>query len=252
MSENKNGIKGEYERDLNHTWLNLETEGVYQEDYQMRMLSVNNTQHLLPVKGKGLEEKSIYRYEVSGKSALESSYESIGMKYKDMELFMRQFIETLKEVQNLLLNPNGIVLMPAYIYRDKERFYFCFCPSKTGTIGEDFHRLTEYFVKKTDYQDKDAVYLAYELHKASMEENYNIENVMEEIMEKKEDEMEKLYRLEDKGYDIEEDICLDDWEGERELIGSAGERKKRMWGIVGEKMHRRKKNTWGEWEGLDI
>ena len=33
---------------------------------------------------------------------------------------------------------------------------------------------------------KEAVYLAYELHKASMEENYNIEYALERILEKKE------------------------------------------------------------------
>ena len=45
---------------------------------------------------------------------------------------------------------------------------------------------------RQDYEQKEAVYLAYELHKASMEENYNIEYALERILEKKENEMESI------------------------------------------------------------
>ena len=85
---------------------------------------------------------------------------------------MRQFIQVLYVVKNYLLNVNCLSLDPGHIYVSDEIYYFCYCPGLEGNILEKFHELTEYFVRETDYEQKEAVYLAYELHKASMEENY--------------------------------------------------------------------------------
>ena len=48
-------------------------------------------------------------------------------------------------------------------------------------IKEEFHKLTEFFVREVDYKNKEGVHLAYTLHKATMEEHYSIEKIMEEL-----------------------------------------------------------------------
>lgn len=60
-------MKERYERDLYHSWMILEVEQVYEEDYQMKMLMDNEIPELLEVMGQGMDEKSIYRYRISGK-----------------------------------------------------------------------------------------------------------------------------------------------------------------------------------------
>ena len=131
-------MREEYERDLHHAWMILETDELYKEDYQMRMLMENAISGLLSGRGQG----------------------------------------------NYLLDVNCLSLDPGHIYVSDEIYYFCYCPGLEGNILEKFHELTEYFVRETDYEQKEAVYLAYELHKASMEENYNIEYALERILEK--------------------------------------------------------------------
>ena len=65
-------MREEYERDLHHAWMILETDELYKEDYQMRMLMENAIPGLLSVRGQGKDDKSQYRYEISGrKRALE-------------------------------------------------------------------------------------------------------------------------------------------------------------------------------------
>lgn len=247
-SKNYCGIEGKYERNLNHAWLLLEMDEVYEEDYQMRMLRANELEHLLSVQGQGREKRSSYKYEISGKSSMKSSYDSAGIGHREMEEFMKQFVEALKEVQNLLLNPNGLLLIPEYIFREGGQFYFCFCPGKHGDIWEEFHQLTEYFVKKADYEDKEAIYLAYELHKASMEENYNIEKVLGKILENKDTEVQNMSVEKSNTYAVEEDYWLDGWEGEKELAGSKVKEKRSMWGRVNDKLLKRKKKIWGDWD----
>ena len=168
-------MREEYERDLHHAWMILETDELYKEDYQMRMLMENAIPGLLSVRGQGKDDKSQYRYEISGKISVKAKGEKEHWKFADLEKFMRQFIQVLYAVKNYLLNVNCLSLDPGHIYVSDEIYYFCYCPGLEGNILEKFHELTEYFVRETDYEQKEAVYLAYELHKASMEENYNIE-----------------------------------------------------------------------------
>ena len=167
-------MREEYERDLHHAWMILETDELYKEDYQMRMLMENAIPGLLSVRGQGKDDKSQYRYEISGKISVKAKREKEHWKFADLEKFMRQFIQVLYAVKNYLLDVNCLSLDPGHIYVSDEIYYFCYCPGLEGNILEKFHELTEYFVRETDYEQKEAVYLAYELHKASMEEKSRI------------------------------------------------------------------------------
>lgn len=245
-------MKEVYEKDLQHVWMLLEFDQEYEEDYQMRTLQINTIPGLLLVKGQGADEKSCYRYDVTGKSTLFAQGEKKNWGYEQMEAFMKQFIQVLYEVNNYLLDVNCLSLNPTHIYCRKGTFFFCYCPALKGDIRESFHELTEYFVKETDYDDRDGIYLAYQLHKASLEENYNIENLLEMILERKEQEMEKL-RIEhtNQAYEIEEDRILDDWSGEQEIMGNVVRERLGVWDFVSKKIHKRNrdhKNRWDAWE----
>ncbi len=225
-------MREEYERDLHHAWMILETDELYKEDYQMRMLMENAIPGLLSVRGQGKDDKSQYRYEISGKISVKARGEKEHWKFADLEKFMRQFIQVLYAVKNYLLDVNCLSLDPGHIYVSDEIYYFCYCPGLEGNILEKFHELTEYFVRETDYEQKEAVYLAYELHKASMEENYNIEYALERILEKKENEMESIQPEKKAGYDLQEELILDDWIAEQEMKGQVVKDRQSVWGFL--------------------
>ena len=75
----------EYERDLHHAWMILETDELYKEDYQMRMLMENAIPGLLSVRGQGKDDKSQYRYEISGKISVKAKGEKEHWKFADLE-----------------------------------------------------------------------------------------------------------------------------------------------------------------------
>lgn len=103
---------------------------------------------------------------------------------------------------------------------------------------------TEEIVKIMNYEDKEGIYLAYELHKASMEKEYDMEQVLEQILEKKEKEMERVTpKKKEMSYDIEEERILDDWAGEREMTGKVLQDRQTVWGFVSKKM--KKKQPYG-------
>lgn len=155
---------------------------------------------------------------------------------------MRQFIQVLKEMDNYLLNVNCLSLNPEHIYWNDGKFYFSYCPALEQDLWEKFHELTEYFVRETNYEDKEAIYFAYELHKSSMEENYNIEEILEKILERKEAEMDRMKEdVKEMSYELEDDRILDDWAGEQELKNHVLRERLGVWGFVSRKLQRNSK-----------
>ena len=107
---------------------------------------------------------------------------------------------------------------------------FCYYPANEQGIAESFHELTEFFVRETDYQDRSGIYISYALHKMTLAENYQICQVIEEILNNQEEEYEDqeaeeedyeedLYEYGDEYEDDEEEEQYDDWDWRRNRSG---------------------------------
>jgi hypothetical protein len=173
-------MKSEYERELNKVYLHLEVPEFYQEDYKMRMLAQNELPALLDVTGYGMEGKSRYRYTVTGLASMKSQFEEIPLKKKDMYGFVNQLIDVVQLLKQYLLNPEELLLTPEFIFGKDGNWKFCYLPGHKRELSESFHMLTEFFVKQLDYDDFDGMMFAYDLHKATLQENYNLEELMQQ------------------------------------------------------------------------
>ena len=230
-------MKEEYERSLHHSWLILELDRIYEENYQMRMLTDNNIAGLLDVCGQGSEDKSRYRYEIGGKMSVKDMWNKEKWGFKKLEDFLRQLIQILYELNNYLLDVNNLSLRPEHIFESGGKYHFCYVPNANGDVWKGFHLLMEEIVRVIDYEDKEGIYLAYELHKASMEESYDIEQALEKILEKKDAEMERVKPKKRKVvYDLEEEQILDNWASEKKLEGKVVRDRDTVWGFVSKKI----------------
>ncbi|EGG81811.1 hypothetical protein HMPREF9477_01513 [Lachnospiraceae bacterium 2_1_46FAA] len=233
-------MESKYKRDCKHMYFILERQEFYEEDYQMKMMKENRIEGLLQVTGQGINGKSQYNYEISGKVSVKSIYEKMVIEKEELENFLRQFLNLLSQIENYLLNVNCILLEPEYIFYEEGKYFFCYLPIEEEEFCYRFHCLTEYFVSKINHKEQEAILLAYELHKATMEENYSLEKIIEQAMAasvketKKEREMEEEY--EDDWIDFEE---------QQEKQGNIIEEKWKSWK---KKWGRRKTEKWGEWE----
>lgn len=77
----------------------IEEKERYREDYQMRMLKANAPEGLLPVQGRGADQRSIYEYDVSGKVSVKAMYERSGMNQADLRHFLTSFQTALRETE---------------------------------------------------------------------------------------------------------------------------------------------------------
>lgn len=235
-----------YQRNLKSTYLILEEDVLYQEDYQMRMLQENHVEGLLNLRGRGADEKSLYHYDISRKVSMNVMYEKTKIRHEELEEFLRQLIQTMSAVRSYLLDVNCILLDPEYIFCEKGQFYFCYFPLAKGALCEAFHKLSEYFVSQANYEDQEGIFMAYELHKITMEENYSLEQVQSRMTEvvrecKKEEEEQRNELWEE-----------EDWMGEIEMGAHVMKEQKSGWKGVKGFWNHRKKTKWGEWEELSL
>lgn len=256
--------------------ITIEEAVVYREDYQMRMLRANEIEGLLPVRGRGADGSSFYDYNVSGKMSMQAMYEKGKISSDDLRKFLKRFLAVIREVEAHLLCIHRILLEPEYIFYGEETFWFCYCPLAKQELWEEFHRLTDYFVRQTDCKDKACVRMTFLLHKETMAENYDMEGVVKEALregEKGNEEardrsvseldgcvaLERPQRstCEQAGRRIctepaEYDRSQHDWIRAQKEGSLVMEETENLWTPVKRFLTRHKKPRWGDWDGLYI
>lgn len=235
--------------------ISIETEGIYREDYQIRMLRANPVAGFLKIQGQGVDGKTRYDYEVSGKISMKAMYERGKLSSRDIELFLHQLMAVIKEAEKYLLNIHCILLEPEYIFYEEETFYFCYYPPEEHDIWEALKLLADYFVKHADYKDRACVQMVFMLHKGVMEENYSLEKLAEQCMDAAgkntfEEWKKENMKTEDSppAYDRQEH----DWIAEQEMAGTIMEETENMWTPVKRFLNRHRKPKWGDFDGLYI
>lgn len=171
-------MKTYIEKNLNKTYLVLEGAEGETEDYQTVMLRENEIPGILPTDISYLDNQMYYHYDISGKQTFAAVGEKGKLRYEDMRVLVTELLDVIQNLQKYMLDGNGILLDPEFIFCEREHFYFCYYPSQREGAKEAFHRLTEFFVREVNYNDDEGVRFAYTFHKATMEEHYSIEKIM--------------------------------------------------------------------------
>lgn len=199
-------MKVTYEYGWEHTDICIDLPVPYEEDYQMRMLGGNAMSGLLPVRGNGRDGESRYTFRSAGGMSMEKRYESRGMKREEIERFADQLTAAVDDLKRHMLDPDCLLIRPELIFVEDGTFKFCYLPVKRGTAEKSlcvrFHELTEYFVKKVDYNSAEGVFLVCRLHRETMGESYELKKVIEECRKEADDlELPRRHRQEDRRKD---------------------------------------------------
>lgn len=235
--------------------ITIEEKVLYKEDYQVRMLKANDLEGILKMGGRGVNESSYYDYDVSGKISMKAMFERSKIKADDIKIFLRDLKIAVKEVETFLLNIHCILLKPEYIFYEEGRFFFCYYPLARQDMWEEFHVLTEYFVKQADYQEEECINMVFLLHKKTMDENYSLEKLTAECMQcdgKTEETYEEPDEIAEEEPQDAYELAKRDWITEREMNGNMMRETENLWLPVKRFLDRHKKPKWGDWDGLHI
>ena len=226
-------MKTYYKNDLKRAYIILEGEGEYKEDYQVVMIKENEIPGILKMDVRYVDNQSQYYYDISGKTSFKTLHDKSKLSLDEMRRLVNDLLQVIHELQRYMLDGEHLLLEPEYIFCDDEKFFFCYYPSCKQDIREEYHRLTEFFVREVDYKDEEGVHFAYTLHKNTMEENYSIEEIMKKILpEKEEPVIDYTERMENP---IIEDSLIEErdnmWEPVRRFLERS---RRRKWGCGSE------------------
>lgn len=214
----------------------LEGEEGDKEDYQIVMLKENQIPGILNMDVRHVDNQNQYHYDISGKTSFKILHEKVNLTSDDMKRLVNELLQAIQILKKYMLDGKCLLLDPEYIFCSDNSYYFCYYPFSKQDIREEFHRLTEFFVREVNYKDEEGVHFAYTLHKATMEENYSIEEIMKNLLPKSEEEKDIF------------DEPVVDYAERIELLASEEsivEEKDSMWESVRRFLERSKRRKWG-------
>lgn len=219
----------------------IEENKIFKEDYQLIMIRENHIKGLLPVVGKGIEDRTIYEYNITGKQSLRKTFENKNINVNDIKKIFGQVLEVVDQMDNYLLDPDGILLAPEYIFREGGEYYFCYCPGEKEDIRRKFHIFIQEFIRWIDYKDEESIKLIFYLYKETMQEDYCLQDLIKNQEQDNEVEIVRDY--------VEQEPKWSDYENEgKDLLRETDN----LWLPVRKFLDQRKQPKWGDWDGIYI
>jgi hypothetical protein len=177
-----------YKKDLRHNYLVLEDNNDQKlEPFSLKMLEKQEIKGMLPVELKIMDNRALFYYEITSKQALMNMLEKASLSYDKLTALCNGIIKTIEKAYEYLLPEDDFVLAQEYIYVDIASFIpsLCYFPGYQKDVKEQLTGLFEYLMNKVDYNDKDAVFLVYQLYAVSKEEGYTLDHLKEALQEKR-------------------------------------------------------------------
>lgn len=165
-----------YSRRLDYQYMMIETDDEARSDYRLSMLINNRINGFLPVHVQQMNGKSTLSYEITSLENLPEFLDARKITYDEMVSLLLQFCSAVSEAGRYLLDGEGILLEPQYIYVSKslERIRFCYYPYQYMPLHQSVNVLCRFLIDHIDYDDRRSLELAYGLFQESLRENLSI------------------------------------------------------------------------------
>lgn len=165
-----------YSRRLDYQYMMIETDEEARSDYRLSMLINNRINGFLPLHVQQMNGKSTLSYEITSLENLPEFLDARKITYDEMVSLLLQFCSAVSEVGRYLLDGEGILLEPQYIYVSKslERIRFCYYPYQHMPLHQSVNVLCRFLIDHIDYDDRRSLELAYGLFQESLRENLSI------------------------------------------------------------------------------
>jgi hypothetical protein len=203
----------DYRRDIHHNYLILSGgEEPDTSSYQVRMLMANQIAGFLPCRIQQIDQKTLFYYDVTSRQTLRSMLEYLLIRKEVIELLLEQIAGALEQIRNYLLDLDGFLLGPEFIYLDAacRKLWFCYYPGNALSFQQQIRELSEYLLPRLEHQDRGAVMLGYAFYQKCVEETMTAD-VFRELLhdstvlwQEEPEKLREIPRLQDAGQETEE------------------------------------------------
>lgn len=199
-----------YERSYNHNYMILPAKKKEYTGFCERILQENEIPGLLFCQFRMMDGTLYFYYEISGKRALSQIFQKRKIGGEEMRQIFAALKKLQQETERYLLDFKKLILLPEYLYADFDikQLYVVYYPDYEG--DGSLEAIGNFLIEHVDYQEAEAVELAYSFQQRIMEENVNLELVVDELLREKETKKQDTFICEaERPVKVEEDLDAD-------------------------------------------
>ena len=172
-------MTGEFVRENGKTYIRVAGEDDT-DTVQMKMIMENKTDIFLPLSMYRINDKAFYRYDISSMMVMTACFEDTDIHADDIKLFAACVKRAFAEADRYLVDGEGVILDPEYIFYDGSgKWHFLYYIKKESSYDEGLKKLSEYMIKHVCHKDGRASAIAYGIYKRISDGECSIEKIFE-------------------------------------------------------------------------
>ena len=173
------------------------------KQYEFTMIAENDISVFLPFRKRLYEGEELYEYNISGMTSIYDLAKRKSLGFRELVLLVNSLDECKIAIDEYLLSEEGLIVDPEYIFFDRRNneIKYCFYPFSDNDLFSSFSMLGEFLLSDIDYDDEDAVKLAYDIYASILNKDYDFIRL---IPDKKIDEGLIKDKMHDNEYEIED------------------------------------------------
>lgn len=138
---------------LNQQYLKITAEEECEKDewlYASKVLQKKKMEGLLPLRKRSMDGQLFYYYSIEGVHSMEEVWDERFLTEVELEKFLRDLEETIKELEGFLLRQEQLQLNPSYIMYDvvKRKWKFMYLLQNYESQKEDVDSLLDFWMNK--------------------------------------------------------------------------------------------------------
>lgn len=173
-------MKISYRKNSGNSYAVIEGLGGGSEDlFFTKMVTSNSIPNLLPLKTEKLNGQTLFLYDITGKQALDKTFESRKMSFDVFLSFMNSLKELSNSFSELLLDTERIILKTDAVFIDHSfnDFRFCADPYGDNCFKDDIRVFFDHLLTLIDYEDTRLVALVFSLSRLVRDDNLSLRDL---------------------------------------------------------------------------
>lgn len=163
-------METKYIRDFRHNYLVMKEENAHKPEYSVKMITANEIRGLIPCQERMLNGEALLYYDITSRQSIHSILEAQQMQMVHLKKLFRSLRGMMDALEQYLLNMDGLLLAPEFVYMDMEtmEYSFVYYPQENRRIEASFRELMDFFMQHMDMGDirlTEAVYQVADLLK---------------------------------------------------------------------------------------
>lgn len=181
-----------YERNLTGSYMKIPVS--LNAKFDEKIMLKRKLPGILPVERCFVNGHGQYWYNISGKQSLDTycKVRNIGIDFIE-----RMIISICNQIEILewnLIDTNCLMLDPELVFVTNQNgeIIFTIYPGEYTSLTLEFQQLMEYLLTKIDHSDTQAVQAAYAIYEKTLDDTYNIVDIRDIIVSKKEENVDPV------------------------------------------------------------